>query len=186
MRIITGTLKGRKLYSPNDNKIRPTSDKVKESIFNMVAEYMEDAVVVDLFCGTGNMGLEAISRGAKRAYFIDKARESILLTKKNIAYCQVENKATLISSDYERGLTAIKEKADVIFLDPPYKAGFLESCLLKIAKLTMLSQDGLIVCEHGSEEKLPDRIDSMIKLKEKRYGKSIVDIYKYNQEDNES
>lgn len=186
MRIITGELKGRRLYSPNDNKIRPTSDKVKESIFNMVAEYTEDAVAVDLFCGTGNMGLEAISRGAKRVYFIDNARESILLAKKNIAYCKVEDQAILIGSDYERGLTAIREKIDIIFLDPPYKAGFLESCIVKIAKLSILNPEGIIVCEHSSDEKLPDSIEDMIKIKEKRYGKSIVDIYRQNQEDNKS
>ena len=183
MRIITGELKGRRLYSPNDKSIRPTSDKVKESIFNMVSEYTEDAVVVDLFCGTGNMGLEAISRGAKRAYFIDKARESILLTKKNIAHCKVENKAIIFGSDYERGLTAIKEKVDVIFLDPPYKAGYLEGCILKISKLSLLAQDGILVCEHGYDEKLPDTIDAMVKLKEKRYGKSVVDIYCQSRED---
>lgn len=186
MRIITGDLKGRRLYSPTDNKIRPTSDKVKESIFNMIAEYTEDAIVIDLFCGTGNMGLEAISRGARRVYFIDKARESILLTKKNIAHCKSEDKAILIGADYERGLTAIKEKVDLIFLDPPYKAGYLEDCIKRIDKASLLAPRGILVCEHSSEERLPDSIESMVKLKEKRYGKSIVDLYWHNQEDNES
>ncbi len=186
MRIITGDLKGRRLFSPNDKNIRPTSDKVKESIFNMIAEYTEDAVAVDLFCGTGNIGLEAISRGAKRVYFIDKSRESIVLTKKNVAHCKVEDQAILISSDYERGLTAIKEKVDIIFLDPPYKAGFLANCIVKIDELELLSRSGIIVCEHGHDEKLPDTMASLIKLREKRYGKSIIDIYGHDQEDTKS
>lgn len=177
MRIITGDLKGRRLSVPRDNNIRPTTDKVKESIFNMVMPYIEDAVVIDLFSGTGNLGLEAISRGAKHCYFGDKARESLLLTKENIKHCQVEDQATIISGDFERVLERISEKADIIFLDPPYKAGLVESCLNKIEELDLLSEDGVIVIEHGKREILADEIGIFEKIKEKRYGTILVSLF---------
>ncbi|MDD3169680.1 MAG: RsmD family RNA methyltransferase, partial [Eubacteriales bacterium] len=95
MRIIAGDFKGKRLFTPKDSKIRPTTDKVKESIFNMIAPYLEDAVAIDLFSGTGNLGLEAISRGAKRCYFGDKSRESMELTRQNIAHCRQEDRAVI-------------------------------------------------------------------------------------------
>ena len=96
MRIIAGDFKGRRLFAPKDGKIRPTTDKVKESIFNMIAAYLGDAVVIDLFSGTGNLGLEAISRGAARCYFGDRSRESMELTRQNIAHCRQEDRAVTI------------------------------------------------------------------------------------------
>ncbi|MBK5245886.1 MAG: 16S rRNA (guanine(966)-N(2))-methyltransferase RsmD [Peptostreptococcaceae bacterium] len=177
MRIISGNLKGRRLNTPRNNKIRPTTDKVKESIFSMLMPYIEDAVVIDLFSGTGNLGLEAISRGAKHCYFGDNERESLLLTKDNIIYCKVENQATIISGEFERVLERISEKADVIFLDPPYKAGLLERCLKKIEELSILSEDGVIVIEHGKREILEDQIGIFTKMKEKRYGTILVSVF---------
>ncbi len=177
MRIISGDLKGRRLNTPRDNKIRPTTDKVKESIFSMLMPYIEDAVIIDLFSGTGNLGLEAISRGAKHCYFGDKARESLLLTKENIKYCEVENQATLISGEFERVLERIHEKADVIFLDPPYKDGLLENCLKKIEETGLLAEDGVIVIERGKREILEDSIGIFTKIKEKRYVTILVSLY---------
>lgn len=177
MRIISGDLKGRRLNTPRDNNIRPTTDKVKEAIFNMVMPHIEDAVVIDLFSGTGNLGLEAISRGAKHCTFGDKARESLQLTKENIKHCQVENQTTLISGDFERVLERITEKADIIFLDPPYKAGLVESCLEKIGELNLLDEDGVIVIEHGKREIFPDNIGIFEKIKEKRYGTILVSLF---------
>lgn len=143
----------------------------------MLMPYMEDAVVIDLFAGTGNLGLEAISRGAKHCYFGDNERESLLLTKENIEYCQVENQTTIISGEFERVLERISEKADVIFLDPPYKAGLLERCLKKIEESSILSEDGVIVIEHGKREILEDRIGAFTKIKEKRYGTILVSLF---------
>ena len=177
MRIIAGILKGRKLNSPADERIRPTSDKVKESIFNMIAGYLEDAVVIDLFCGTGNLGIEAISRGAKKCYFADRSRESMNLTERNIAYCKIENASVTICSEYYKALERIHEKADVIFLDPPYKSGLLTDCFLKIEEKGLLAKDGIIVAEHGIEEELPLDLASFTKIRHKRYGKIIIEIY---------
>ena len=177
MRIISGDLKGRRLNTPRSNKIRPTTDKVKESIFSMLMSYIEDSVVIDLFSGTGNLGLEAISRGAKHCYFGDNDRESLVLTKENIKYCQVENQTTIISGEFERVLERISDKADIIFLDPPYKAGLLERCLKKIEDLSILSEDGVIVIEHGKREILEDQIGIFTKIKEKRYGTILVSLF---------
>lgn len=177
MRIIAGSLKGRRLNTPRDNKIRPTTDKVKEAIFNTIMPYLEDALVVDLFAGTGNLGLEAISRGAKHCYFCDNARESLQLIRENIKYCQVENQSTIISGEFDRNLERIKEKADIIFLDPPYKEGLILRCLEKIHELDLLHEDGVIIIERGFRETLPDDYLSFQKIKEKRYGTILVSLF---------
>ncbi len=184
MRIIAGEFKGRRLFTPKDRHIRPTTDKVKESIFNMVAPYLEDAIVVDLFSGTGNLGLEAISRGAKRCYFGDKSRSSMDLTRQNIAYCKQEENAVTILGDFEYVLRKIPEKADLIFLDPPYKKGLISNCFSLISELSLLSDEGIVVAEHGAKDPLGDKILNFVKIKEKVYGTIAVSIYGFDLEEN--
>ncbi len=176
-------MKGRRLFSPNDEKIRPTSDKVKESIFNIIQDQMKDAVVIDLFCGTGNLGIEAISRGARKCYFVDRSRESMALTEKNIAHCKIENASVTICSDHIKALDRIREKADVIFLDPPYNTGLLADCLARIDESGLLEQDGIIVIEHGIDEELPEILGSFTKIKHRRYGKIIIEIFSESTEE---
>lgn len=183
MRIIAGELKGRKLYTPNDKRIRPTSDKVKESLFNMISNNLEDAIVIDLFSGTGNLGLEAISRGASHCYFGDKSKDSLELTNKNITYCKVSNKSILLLGDFKKVLNSIKEKVDIIFLDPPYNQGFIDKCLEMIYQNNLLTDDGIIIAEHNISEVLPNRIYSFKKIKEKRYGTIGISIYSLDLED---
>lgn len=177
LRIISGDFKGRKLFAPKDSRIRPTTDKVKESIFSMIAPYLEDAVVIDLFSGTGNLGLEALSRGAARCYFGDKSRESMDLTRQNIAHCRAQDRSVPILGEYEYVLRRIRERADLIFLDPPYKEGLMEDCAGLISELSLLSEDGIIVAEHGTKEDLPDELSGYTKIKEKTYGTIAVSIY---------
>lgn len=177
MRIIAGDLKGRRLTAPRDNSVRPTSDKVKEAIFSMLSGCYEDEVVVDVFAGTGNLGLEAISRGARYCYFGDKSKESLALIRENVKNCKVEDQSAVIWGDCHMVLKRIPEKAQVIFLDPPYQDGLMISCIEQIHELDLLSEDGYIVAEHSLSEKLPETIGSFDKLKEKRYGKIAVSVY---------
>ncbi|MGI6748851.1 MAG: 16S rRNA (guanine(966)-N(2))-methyltransferase RsmD [Anaerovoracaceae bacterium] len=177
MRIIAGEFKGRKLFTPKNDIIRPTSDKVKEAVFSMIAANIVDSVVIDLFSGTGNLGLEALSRGAKRCYFVDKSRASMKIILQNIAHCNQDEKAITIIGDFEKALRKIPEKADIIFLDPPYEAGLLTDCFYFISELSLLSEGGVIVAEHKNAESLPDTISGFTKIKEKQYGSIAISIY---------
>ena len=177
MRIIAGELKGRRITPPKDNRVRPTTDKVKEAIFSMISGYLQDSVVVDLFAGTGNLGLEAISRGAERAYFVDRDRTSIGLVRENVKYCQVEDRAVIQCAEFASFLEKFNEKADVIFLDPPYSAGYMESCLDIIGRRNLLCEDGIAVAEHSSRENLPEEISGLTLIKTRTYGKISVSLY---------
>ena len=177
MRIIAGELKGRRLKTPDDNRVRPTTDKVKEAVFSMISPYLYDSVAVDLFAGTGNLGLEAISRGARQVYFADKDRRSIALIKENTTYCKVEDRSVILWSDYRDALAKIRGPVDIIFLDPPYGSGFLEDALETIASCGILSDEGIVVAEHGIEENLPDSFGALSAIKKKKYGKIGISVY---------
>lgn len=180
MRIVAGDYKGRHLLAPNDNKVRPTTDKVKEAIFSMLSYRTEDAVVIDLFAGTGNLGLEALSRGAARVYFADHARSSLTLVKQNVARCGAEDKAVILFGDYADVLSRIREKVDIIFLDPPYGKDLIEDCFSRIAAGDLLREDGVIIAEHDRDETLPDLLAGFCKIKEKRYSRIAVSVYGRN------
>ena len=178
MRVITGEYKGRKLETPVGNDIRPTSDKVKESIFNLLMNETYGRVFCDLFCGTGSLGIEALSRGATKCYFCDNSRESIRITKSNLAHCGAEEKAVVFFGEYTRCLNKIKEPVDVFLLDPPYRAGLYEKCLELISNLDLLASDGIIIAEHDSRIDMPETAGSLVKERERRYGKTKVSIYR--------
>jgi len=191
MRIITGDYKGRRLYTPQGNNIiRPTTDKVKEAIFSIIQEYIDEAMFIDMFAGTGNLGLEALSRGADHCYFCDSNRESINLIKKNIEYCRAEAKSTVLAGDYSKNIVKIgedqsrgkHEKADVILLDPPYKKGLMIDCIERICDEGILAEDGIIVAEHGSDEELPEKIRSFEIIKERKYASIVITLYGYSEE----
>lgn len=184
MRIITGDYKGRRLFMTTGRHIRPTSDNVKEAMFSMIAPYLNGTIVVDLFSGTGNLGLEALSRGAGFAYFGDRSKESIALTIKNIELCKAKDRTTVLMGDWKQVLRRIDRAADIIFLDPPYDEIQITDVLLEIEKLSSLSPSGIVVAEHGLKQMLPDRIACFIKQKEKEYGIKRVTIYTMKTEDN--
>ncbi len=184
MRIISGELKGRRLQTPGDNEpIRPTTDRVKEAVFSMAAPYLDGSIAVDLFTGTGNLGLEAISRGAKHVYFADKSRRSLTLTEKNIRHCEVWNRSTLLQGDWEQVLKRLKEPVDVFFLDPPYGATFLVNCIERISDLELLASQGIIVVEHSAKDQLPEMIGTYQLEKQKRYGGIAISIYSEKSEE---
>ncbi|MDD6043488.1 MAG: 16S rRNA (guanine(966)-N(2))-methyltransferase RsmD [Eubacteriaceae bacterium] len=186
MRIITGEYRGRKLESPIGYDVRPTTDKVKESIFNIIMNHVWGAVCVDLFAGTGNLGLEALSRGAAKCYFGDNSRDSINLIKTNVKKCNAESKSVIIAGDYSKTLGRINEKIDIFFLDPPYKDGLYENCLETIESLDLLSEEGIIVAEHGVRDYVPQQVGKLEILKQRKYGKIMVTIYgvPYAEEEN--
>ena len=180
MRIITGDFKGRKIEMPAGYDIRPTTEKVKEAMFSIIGQDIYDAVCVDLFSGTGNLGLEALSRGAEKCWFCDNNRESIRLIKQNIANCRAEEWSCLVPGDYEKCLMRIKEsgdKVDVFLLDPPYKKGLYGRCFELIKELDILAEDGIIVAEHKREDEFPEEFEGFTKLKDRNYGTITLSVY---------
>lgn len=177
MRIIAGELKGRKLQTPADDRIRPTADKVKEAVFSMVSSHLPGSLVVDLFAGTGNLGLEAISRGARCVYFVDRDRRSIALVQENVRHCGVEDQSVILCADYASALQRLTEPVDLFLLDPPYDSGSLEKCLHHIDREDLLAEDGWIVAEHRATEDLPEKIGHLQKIKVRKYGKIGISIF---------
>lgn len=177
MRIVAGDFKGRKLETPDNNLIRPTSEKVKEALFSIISGNLYDAVCVDLFSGTGNLGLEALSRGAAKCYFGDNSRTSIEITRRNIEHCKAEDWSVVYFGDYEKVLNKIHEPVDIFFLDPPYKEGLYEDCFEKIRDLELLAEEGIIVAEHSSSDLFPEEIAGFTKVKDRKYGSMTISIY---------
>lgn len=177
MRIIAGDYKGRRLETPEGYDVRPTTDKVKEALFSIISPYIGDSVVVDLFSGTGNLGLEALSRGAEKCYFCDNSRMSIGIIKRNIKYCKAEDYSVVYAGDFRQSLQKIKDKVDVFILDPPYEAGYYEEAFELIRELDLLAEDGIIVAEHRSNLELPDELYGFEKFKERTYSHIVLSIY---------
>lgn len=177
MRIIAGDYKGRVLCSPGDRRVRPTSDKVKEALFSIIGYKIIDSVCMDLFAGTGNLGLEALSRGAKKCYFADHSGESIKIIKENIKICRGEDYSVVIHGDYKKVLSNVSEKMDIIFLDPPYEKDMFEDIMIHIRENDILSEKGFLVCEHSNDVAMPEEISGYCKTKERRYGKVVLSFY---------
>lgn len=153
MRVITGSAGGRRLESPNGGDIvRPTADKVKESIFNIINFDIPAAHVLDMFAGTGQLGIEALSRGAASAVFTDRELSSVQLVKRNLAVCKLEDGATVYNCDYRTYLAQNDGNFDVVFIDPPYKLGIFDEAI--IAVKDRINPRGVIVCEHPRDFKI--------------------------------
>ena len=179
MRIIAGEFRGRRLKSPPDYSIRPTSDKVKEAVFSIILPYFTNrTVVMDVFAGSGNLGLEAISRGAVKAYFSDASKDSLRLVKDSVAVCKAQDRAVIINADFRSAIARVKEKVDFYFLDPPYADGYIMEALDTILDDGSLSPDGMIVCEHDRHEELPEEYRDLECFRARRYGKTGLTIYR--------
>ena len=174
MRVITGSARGRRLKTPENDAIRPTADSVKEAVFNIVQFDVEGRRVLDLFAGTGQLGIEALSRGAASAVFVDRDREAVKIVKENLRACELE--AVVRQED---ALTALgrNEQFDLIFIDPPYDAGLYTPVLEKIKSVDKLSEGGIIICETRRDEPLPALEAPYGKRKEYRYGKIKITVY---------
>lgn len=180
MRVIAGEFKGRRLEGPDNDYIRPTTDKVKEAMFSIIGGKILDSKCVDLFSGTGNIGLEAISRGAQKCYFCDNSGKAMGIIKRNISYCKADEQAEIMAGDFRRSLEKIRDtgdKIDFFFLDPPYNAGYYDKAMEIIAAGEILTFDGMIVAEHPRELLLPNNIAGLEMIKERRYGRIVLSIY---------
>lgn len=174
MRVITGTARGRKLKTPENYDIRPTTDNVKESVFNIIQFDIEGRRVLDLFAGTGQMGIECLSRGAAEAVFVDKSRDAVKIIRDNLKTCQL--KATVVQDDALSFLRSCG-KFDIIFVDPPYDMPIYEPVLELINLVDILSEGGIIICEARREKQLPEMTAPYFKRKEYNYGRVKICIY---------
>ena len=181
MRIISGSAKGRRLTPLPGLDVRPTTDKVKEGIFSAIQFDIEGRRFLDLFAGSGQMGLEALSRGAESAIFVDNSAESVKVVTSNVAACKFEASSKIVRSDALSFLTLTKEKFDIAFLDPPYMAGLLDKALILATQ--KMSDFGIIICEHPAEIELPEAVGGFTVYKKYRYGKINITTYKKEAED---
>lgn len=178
MRVITGTARGRRLGELEGMDTRPTYDRVKEGMFNIIQFDIEGRRVLDLFGGTGQLGIECLSRGAAHCTFVDQRRDAVRLMKENLKVCDVEDRATVVQSDAIGYLSTIREKYHLIFLDPPYDSGLLEATLKKIASIDILAENGIIVCESRTEHPMMQLPEPFVRSKDYRYGKIKVNLYR--------
>lgn len=177
MRVISGTARGRRLKELPGMDTRPTTDKVKESVFNIIQFDIEGRRVLDLFGGTGQMGIEALSRGAESVTFVDKSPAAAAVIRQNLAVTGFSDSARVVQSDWKAFLTGCREKYHLIFLDPPYRETFLENALETIAAIDILSEHGIIICESPLDKELPDLTEPYQKGRDYRYGKIKVTLY---------
>lgn len=179
MRVISGYLKGRNILGYNTPGTRPTMDRVKESMFASIQNYINESIVLDLFCGTGSLGIEAISMGANKCYFVDNGKEILKYLNKNIENMNIKDKSIVINKDYKEALIYFKNnniKFNIVLVDAPYKMEVMEEIISLINKYDLLYDNGILVLEYSSD-KLNYNYDKLISIKSKRYGDKYVTIY---------
>ena len=177
MRIISGKAKGTKLYTLEGTNTRPTLDRVKESIFNIIQNEIEGAIVLDLFAGSGAIGLECLSRGAKKAVLCDKSKEAIEIIKKNIEKTHMEEKARVINADFKTCLDKVKDELfNIIYIDPPYATDYIFKSLKKIKEIGIVKKESIIIIETDDEQRILKEIGNIeIKIVDKRkYGRATI------------
>ena len=187
MRVITGKARGMKLKSLEGTElIRPTADMVKEAMFSIVQFEVEDAVVLDLFSGSGQLGIEALSRGARKVYFVDSSPVAVSVIKENLAHTKLEENAVIVNMPNSAFLRSAKEKIDIALLDPPYGKKLIQRSLPALTEI--MSSDGIIICEHETECRLPEEENGFAISKTHKYGKISLTVYRrkeYAAEDEE-
>lgn len=176
MRVITGSARGRVLETLSGNDVRPTSDRVKEAVFSIIQFELEGRSVLDLFGGSGQLGIEALSRGAEKATFVDSDDEAVKVIRKNLASTKLEKQAVVLRTDSVSFAASHTGRFDVVFLDPPYGKGFLQKVIPLIAP--KVNTGGVIVCESPYDEKLPAEADDFRIFREYRYGKTKITVYR--------
>ena len=178
MRVITGKARGVQLKTPDGMQTRPTSDRVKEALFSIINFDIPGARVLDLFGGTGQLGIEALSRGAKSAVFVDAGEPACRLIRENLKRTKLEADGKVVRSDYLSYLNHCREQFDIIFLDPPYAEVFLENSLKRIAEIDILQSNGIIVAERPLGKDLPWEMEGFTRSKDYKYGNTLLTIYR--------
>ncbi len=178
MRVITGSARGVRLKTPDGLKTRPTSDRVKEALFSAIQFEVQGARFLDLFAGTGQMGIEALSRGAQSAVFVDEWKNACNLVRDNLQLTKLSDRARIVNQDYLSYLKNCRETFDIVFLDPPYAEIFLENALNKISEIDILSDRGIIICERPAEKQLDLEISGLQRCKDYKYGKTWITIFR--------
>ncbi len=180
MRVISGYLKGREILGYNIETTRPTMARVKESMFASIQNNIKGSVVLDLFCGSGSLGIEAISMGANSCHFVDNNKDIIKYLKKNIDNLNIKDKSIIIDKDYKLSLKYFYDnniKFDIILVDAPYQMKVMEEVINLITKYNLLNNNGLLVLEY-SFDTLNDKYDTLVLIKNKKYGDKFVNIYR--------
>ncbi|MDO5556413.1 MAG: 16S rRNA (guanine(966)-N(2))-methyltransferase RsmD [Clostridia bacterium] len=179
MRVISGTAKGKKLNSLQGFETRPTLDRVKESIFNVIQFSLNNSIILDLFAGSGALGIEALSRGAKEAVFCDNSNKATQIIKKNLEETRLIEKAKIINKNYIQALKQLKEenkRFDIIFLDPPYKSDYIIKSIKYILEYNLLKQDGIIIVETNEKNKIKEIEENkeLIVYDTRKYGIAVI------------
>ena len=178
MRVISGSARGVALKTPDGSKTRPTADRVKEAMFSIIKFDLPGARVLDLFGGTGQLGIEALSRGAKFSVFVDQGAQACALIRENLKRTRFENSAKVIQSDYDLYLRKNSDKFDIILLDPPYAEVFLENSLKIISEIDILQSGGIIVAERPLGKEIPCEFSGLVRSKDYKYGNTLLTIFR--------
>lgn len=181
MRVITGSAKGRRLKTLPGLEVRPTIEGVKEAIFSIVQFEVEDAVVLDMFAGSGQLGIEALSRGAKKVCFVDNSAESIKIIWDNLKHTRLEANAVVLNMANNAFLRSTKEKFDIAILDPPYNHKLIQKTMPQLVE--KMSECGIIICEHERETDLPERFGDFAISKIYRHGRATLTAYRRKADD---
>ena len=177
MRIIAGTAKGRRLFAPDNRDIRPTSDRVRENLFNILMPRIESARFLDLFCGSGATGIEALSRGAQHFTFIDHDNAALQLTRRNLELCRLSVDGHLVRASIPQGLSRQPHPFDILFADPPYAFVDYEGLLHRLIELDFAGPDSLVILETSSKTRLPEKVASLCQSQSRRYGDTALTFF---------
>lgn len=180
MRIITGSARGRRLKTPDNLDIRPTSDRVKEGMFSAIQFDIQGSSVLDLFAGSGQLGLEAASRGASSVCFVDKLPEALKIMRENIALSGLEDICEVFASDSISFLQSTGRKFDIVLIDPPYKSGLIEEAGALLP--ARLNKNGIVVCEHDAFFDMPESFGALVMKKQYKYGKTKLSLFRMDDE----
>lgn len=178
MRVITGTARGRRLGELSGMDTRPTTDRVKEGLFNIIQFDIEGRRALDLFAGTGQLGIECLSRGAAHCTFVDQRKDAVALVRDNLKATELSDRAKVVQGDALSFLDSTGETYHLIFLDPPYDAKLLEPTIKRIAGIDILAENGIMICESRADQDLPELPLPYRKSKDYRYGKIKVTLYR--------